>query len=94
MNEKQATAELEGKRVDEKNELLHRAGINFNTVPAWQRRGVGAYFEQFEKEALDPRSGRAVKASRRRLTIREDLPMKAAYAEFIDKLLAEDEERR
>lgn len=88
MNRRQATAAMEKKTTAEKNELLHRAGINFNNVPAWQRRGTGILFEQYEKDGLDPRSGKTVKAVRRRLAANEELPMKKEYAAFVEGLLA------
>jgi len=38
-----ATRQLRGVSVAERNELLFRHGVNFNDVPAWQKRGVGLY---------------------------------------------------
>ena len=35
-----ATQALEGMSVADKNELLFNNGINFNTLPNWQKRGV------------------------------------------------------
>src|SRR5947208_6957524 len=40
-----ATANLKGLSVANKNELLFQNGINFNDLPLWQRRGVGLYWE-------------------------------------------------
>ena len=37
----EATNALSGMSTAEKNELLWQAGINFNELPAWQRRGMG-----------------------------------------------------
>ena len=84
---KKATAALERATFAEKNELLHRHGINFNTVPAWQRRGTGLYWERFEREGTDPRSGKATRATRRRIAIDEELPMKAAYRALVTRIL-------
>ena len=41
MDANQATAELEGKSVSYKNELLFSRGINFDKLPSWQKRGIG-----------------------------------------------------
>ena len=41
---REATVLLEGKTVAEKNELLFSRGINFNDLPAWQKRGIGLYW--------------------------------------------------
>jgi tRNA(His) guanylyltransferase len=78
-----ATAMLEGASVAEKNELLFARGINFNTVPAWQRRGTGIYWETYEKDGHNPKTGQAVKATRRRIKANDALPMKDAYARFV-----------
>jgi tRNA(His) 5'-end guanylyltransferase len=42
-----------------------QGGINFNDLPACMKRGVGLYWETYEKESQDPRSGRLVRAIRR-----------------------------
>lgn len=83
----EATAILHGKSTSFKNELLHRHGINFSRVPRWQRRGTGIYPERFEKEGFDPIRGVAVKVVRRRIKVDRELPMKAEYGQFIDRLV-------
>ena len=37
-----------------KNELLFQKGINYNDLPGWQKKGVGVYFKDIEKEGFDP----------------------------------------
>jgi len=69
--------------VADKNEFLFQKGINFNEIPSWQKRGIGVYWENYEKDGLNPVSGEAVKATRRRLKVDLDLPMKDEYSEFI-----------
>src|SRR5262249_41006818 len=59
-----ATAALEGKSVAEKNELLFQAGINFNELPLWQRRGTGLYWERYEREGYNPKLDRKVVTTR------------------------------
>jgi tRNA(His) guanylyltransferase len=78
-----ATAALEGATVAAKNELLFARGVNFNAVPAWQRRGTGVSWETYEKEGVNPKTGKTVKAMRRRIKADEELPMKEAYARFV-----------
>lgn len=82
-----ATARLEKLCVAQKNELLFQRGINFNDLPMWQRRGIGVEWESFETEGLDPRSGSATVASRRRLITRMELPMREAYGSYVSKLI-------
>lgn len=73
--------------VSDKNELLFKHGINFNDVPTWQKRGVGIYWETYEKLGTNPKTGEAVTASRRRLTKNFDLPMKDGYSKFIETMV-------
>lgn len=82
-----AAEQLSGVSVADKNELLFQKGVNFNDVPTWQKRGVGVYWEQYEKAAKNLQTGKDVKALRKRLTIDYDLPMKDEYSSFIEKIL-------
>ena len=83
----QATAALEGTSFSEKNELLFRHGINFNDLPLWQRRGVGLYWETYEKEGFNPKKRERVTAIRRRVRIDRELPMRDDYARFLERLV-------
>jgi len=73
----------------EKNELLFQREINFNNLPNWQKRGSGLYWEIYEKDATNPKTGEHVKAKRRRIKVDMELPMKDAYNAFINRLLSE-----
>lgn len=83
----QATAALKGKGVDFKNELLFERGINFNDLPGWQKRGVGLYWEEFERPGLNPVTGATTVAQRRRIHTESELPRGPAYDEFLRHLL-------
>lgn len=82
-----ATSRLDGMSVADKNELLFQRGINFNDVPTWQKRGVGLYWETFDKPSLNRKTGEQVLARRRRLRRDFDLPMKDAYSTFMERLV-------
>ncbi len=82
-----ATGRLRGMSVAEKNELLFQRGINFNDLPAWQRRGVGVVWQEYDKPATNPKTGQAVTARRRRLTALFELPARDEYSAFIAGLL-------
>lgn len=83
----EATDAILGMSVADKNEMLFQSGVNFNDLPPWQKRGIGVYWETFEKDALNPKTGERVNATRRRLKRDLELPMRDAYDEFILKLL-------
>jgi tRNA(His) 5'-end guanylyltransferase len=85
----QATGQLEHMSVAGKNELLFRRGVNFNDIPQWQKRGVGLYWERFEKEGFNPDTGENTTAIRRRLKTDLELPMKEAYDDFLAERLRE-----
>ncbi len=83
----EATRRMEGMSVAEKNELLFQRGINFNEVPNWQKRGIGLYWETYDKPAVNPLSGQEVFAKRRRIKVEYELPMRDEYSAFISSLI-------
>jgi len=82
-----ATQDLLGMSTASKNELLFTNGINFNELPDWQKRGVGIYWEEFEKEGWNPQTQASTVTQRRKLKIDYDLPMRDKYDSFIKRLL-------
>lgn len=87
-NGQQSTQEMSGLSVADKNELLFRmAGINYNDVPLWQKRGSGVYWEQYEKKAVNPITDVKVSAQRTRLKVDYELPMKDQFAEMVAALI-------
>ena len=54
-----ATRHLRGMSVAAKNELLFQNGVNFNDLPAWQKRGAGLMWETYRKEAKNPQDRRS-----------------------------------
>ncbi len=83
----EATALLEGKTVAWKNEFLFNRGINYNDLPSWQKRGVGLWWETYEKEGVNPQTQEATKTTRRRLHEEYELPIAEQYENFIESLL-------
>lgn len=83
LDDAEATRRLDGVSVAQRNELLFQNGIQFNDLPAWQKRGIGAYWEDVASEGRDPRTGEVVPSTRRRIRIDHELPMKEAYESFV-----------
>jgi tRNA(His) guanylyltransferase len=83
-----ATSRLEGMSVASKNELLFQRGINFNDLPLWQRRGFGVVWVQHQRQAVNPKTGEPVTATRRRLEALFELPMRDEFSAFIRQLLS------
>jgi tRNA(His) guanylyltransferase len=84
----EATAALKGLSAGSKNELLFQHGVNFNDMPLWQKRGVGLYWEEFERPAENPVTGEKTVARRRRIRRDLELPMKDDYSAFLRRLIA------
>lgn len=85
--EQESTNRLLGKSVSQKNELLFQFGINFNDVPAWQKRGVGLYWENFHKPATNPLTNEKMVARRKRIKTDYELPMRNEYGVFVNSIV-------
>jgi tRNA(His) guanylyltransferase len=83
----EATRALIGKSTAFKNELLFQHGINFNDLPAWQRRGTGLFWEVYTKEGYNPKTRETAMARRRRIKVDRDLPLGDAYGAYVRTLL-------
>ena len=84
---RQATDFLNGHSTSGKNELLFSNGVNFNKIPAWQKRGVGVYWDVVSKEGYNPVSKQATQTTRRQLKVDLQLPMKNAYTSLLQSLI-------
>ncbi|MFL5690899.1 MAG: tRNA 5'-guanylyltransferase, partial [Ktedonobacteraceae bacterium] len=78
---------FQSKSPADKIELLHHHGVNYHTLPTWQSRGSGLYWETFEKVGYDPVQGRERVGIRRRVKVDEELPVKEEYGAFIQRFL-------
>lgn len=83
----ESTSFLSGKSIAEKNEYLFQNGLNFNEVPGWQKRGIGFYWEDYEKTGVNPITGEGTEAKRRRIKVDMELPMRDAYSAFVESLI-------
>jgi tRNA(His) guanylyltransferase len=82
-----ATRLLSGASVADKNEILYGFGINYNHLPAWQKRGMGFYYQRTQKTALNPLSGEEVSTSRKTLKTDLDLPIDEEYSKFVASII-------
>ncbi len=85
-SQQEATDFLLKRSVPGKNELLFQHGTNFNDLPSWQKRGVGLYWESYEKVAMNPKTGEEVTATRRRIKCDLEIPMKEEYQTFLENI--------
>ncbi len=84
----QVTGTLKGMSVAQKNELMFQNGANFNDIPLWQKRGIGLYWEEYDRAAENPVTGEKTVARRRRVHRDLELPMKDDYSDFLRRLIA------
>lgn len=85
----ETTSTLTGMPVSAKNELLFQHGINVNAIPVWQRHGVGLYWQEYEKDAVNRKTGEPATSMRRRIVRNVELPMGDAYGAFLEQIVGE-----
>lgn len=88
--EQAASDRLLGLGVADKNELLFsQGGVNFNDLPAWQKRGAGVWWRDVPHAGVNPKTGETVATTRRRLSRDLELPMRDAYDGFVRERVAD-----
>ena len=80
-----ATGLTSGLTRGQKHDLLFENGINFNELPAWQKRGFGVYFQTALKEGFNPQTGETVQAERQILHTDFELPLGDDYGAFVSE---------
>lgn len=85
-----ATRQLTGMTVEAKHELLFQRGVNFNDLPAWQKRGVGLHWTTHTKPAINQKTGETVIAERRQIDVNLELPMGADYESWLRSMIERD----
>ncbi len=85
----EATDMLIGQSVAYKNELLFSRGINFDRLPTWQKRGIGLWREQYEKEGFNPLTNEKEIAIRNRIKVEYELPIGTEYGNLIESFINE-----
>lgn len=91
MSASEAQKRISGISNSEKNELLFYNGINYNDLPSWQKRGVGMYFKDVEKEGFNPVTSQTTQCIRRELYLESELPIGATYSDLIFNLLNDND---
>jgi len=63
--------------------LLFQYGINYNTLPSWQKRGVGIYNKEVSKTGFNPVMKETVDCVRNELFVEKELMMREDYRRFL-----------
>ncbi len=82
-----ATAQVEGRSIAEKDELLLEHGICFGDLPSWQKSGVGLWWRDIEKLGFNPKTQQTVTTTRRELYVEYELPLRAQYGDLIANMI-------
>ena len=64
-NPTEAQRIMEGKRQTWKHDLLFNRGVNFDTIPDWQKRGYGFRWIPVYKQAFNPKKNKPIVVLRR-----------------------------
>lgn len=62
-----AQREMDRKPTDWKHDLLFEHDLNFDHVEEWKKRGIGFWWKEYEKDAINKKTGEEVKAIRKKL---------------------------
>jgi tRNA(His) 5'-end guanylyltransferase len=76
-NAADAQSLIKGKSIEDKKELLSQYGIDYDTLPAWQRKGVNVTWQEVEKEGWNPQTQTSTVTTRREL--RHDLKLSEGF---------------
>lgn len=91
LDRKDITARLHGLTGKDKRKLLRRDhDIEFNSLPSWQKRGTGLYWQAYDKEIRDSASGETRLQRKQRIHADLELPGRSDYARFLRDLLDHD----
>lgn len=86
-----ATSILKEKNYKEQAALLQqRFNIRVSELPNWQKRGVGAYIQQYVKVGYNPITQNGVQTTRRRVCVDYNVPERIAVLPFISEQLGSD----
>lgn len=86
-----ATEQLVGKSVSYKKNLLLQHGIDFASLPSWQKFGVGIWRANVAREGFNPVTKETAVTQRRALYTEFELPQRKKYAEWISDLLTAEQ---
>lgn len=84
-----AQKRMSGISDSEKNEILFEHGINYNDLPFWQKRGVGMYYHNEQRQGFNPVTNEITTYTRRSLHLDMELPIGQDYSIFIATILEE-----
>ncbi len=86
LSAKQATEKIDKMSVADKNELLFQYGVNYNTLPIWQKRGIGIWNKEVRKQSFNPVTDEPVVYLRNELFVQNELMIREGYRVFLKEI--------
>lgn len=90
MSAQEATKDLDCRTTENKMEFLACHDVPFDTLPSWQKRGVGIRHTEYEKIGYNPKKREHVITTRREISVEYELPIQDEYASFIKSILVDE----
>ena len=89
LSAQEAARRLAGRSISWKKELLFAEKINYNGLPQWQKRGIGLYYDTYEKKGYNPVRKQEETAIRKRIEVNMSLETGEVYRKWVCALAAE-----
>lgn len=83
----EAQEQLAGISNSEKNELLFSRGVNYTDLPSWQKRGVGMFYRDDDRQGFNPITKETTSYKRRMLCVEMELPIGQEYSKLINTVV-------
>ena len=90
----EAQKRMSGISNGEKNEILFERGINYNVLPLWQKRGVGMYYRDEQRQGFNPMTKETTFFVRQALHLEMELPMGQEYSQMIATILEDSNKEK
>lgn len=87
MSGKAATSALKSNGYDDKIKILKNHGIDWESLPKWQKYGFGYYYCEEGRDGYDPIKDEYVEVTRRVLKEEDELPTGMEYLTMVQRLL-------
>jgi len=84
-----AERRMSGITNEEKIAILLQLGVDFTTVPRWQKYGVGIYFADELRKGFNPKTNETTDCIRRVLRADMELPDGNEYGEMVRRIVEE-----
>ena len=83
----EAHRKLLGVSVEQKQIILKERGIEFESLPHWQRWGVGVYPVKVERKGINPETGQEMIGWRNKLQADYEIPVGESYGRMVCALV-------